>query len=231
MARRRRVRHVWLSQGLDASEVISEIAELARQQSVPVRTVAPGRMAAEARTDAPQGVLARADALPEADLDRLAEPHGAAPPFLLALDGVSDPHNLGALLRTAECAGATGAVIPRHRAAPVTPTVAKVAAGAIEHLQLATASGLPSALSRLRRAGVWTVGLDARAAQSVFDLPFNREPLALVLGSEGRGVSRLALDRCEVVVSIPLHGSLPSLNVAAAGAVACYEVARRRAAV
>jgi len=197
---------------------------------VPVRTVSKDRIDAAALTSAPQGVLAHADALPEADLDELVRPGaGGTRPFLLVLDGVTDPHNLGALLRTAECAGATGAVLPSHRGALVTPTVTKVAAGAIEHLPLALTSSIASALTRLGKAGVWTVGLDADAAGNLTELAVGSEPLALVLGSEGRGLSRLALERCDVVVAIPQHGALPSLNVAAAGAVACFEVARHRA--
>ncbi|MDQ3573795.1 MAG: 23S rRNA (guanosine(2251)-2'-O)-methyltransferase RlmB [Actinomycetota bacterium] len=228
-ARRRRVRDVWLSRGLDASPLLAEIADLAAERRVPVREVTKDRLDAAARTSAPQGVMAHADPLPQTDLDELAlsGPSGGHP-FLLVLDGVTDPHNLGALLRTAECAGVTGVVVPSHRAALVTPTVTKVAAGAIEHLPLAVTSSIPSALVRLGRAGVWTVGLDADAGESLLELSLGTEPVALVLGSEGKGVSRLALERCDVVVDIPLHGSLASLNVAAAGAVACFEVARRR---
>ncbi len=164
VARRRRTRDVWLSQGLDASPLLAEITDLAAEQRVPVRTVTKERLDAAAQTSAPQGVLAHADPLPEVELDDLARPGaGGTPPFLLVLDGITDPHNFGALLRTAECAGATGVVVPSHRAALVTPTVAKVAAGAIEHLPVAVASSIPSALTRLGRAGVWTVGLDADA--------------------------------------------------------------------
>jgi 23S rRNA (guanosine2251-2'-O)-methyltransferase len=195
-----------------------------------VRTVSKERLDSAARTSAPQGTLAHADPLPEASLDDLARPgkDGKAP-FLLVLDGVSDPHNLGALLRSAECAGATGAVLAAHRAALVTPTVAKVAAGAVEYLPLALASSIPAALARLGQSGVWAVGLDAGATANMAELAIGTEPVALVLGSEGRGLSRLALERCDAVVAIPQHGALTSLNVAAAGAVACFEVARRRA--
>lgn len=228
-AGRRRVRDVWLSEGLDASPLLAEIADLAAGRRVPVRTVAKERLEAMARTSAPQGVVAHAEPLPEASLDELARtrPDGVAP-FLLVVDGVTDPHNLGALLRTAECAGATGAVVAGHRAVLVTPTVAKVAAGAVEHLPLAVASSIPAALTRLGKAGVWAVGLDAAAAASVTGLAVAAEPVALVLGSEGRGLSRLVLERCDTVVAIPQYGALASLNVAAAGAVACFEVARRR---
>ncbi|MFP5376663.1 MAG: 23S rRNA (guanosine(2251)-2'-O)-methyltransferase RlmB [Acidimicrobiia bacterium] len=228
-AGRRRVRELSVAEGLDPSPVLAEILDLAAAARVAVRTVGRGRLDGMAATDAPQGVVARAAPLAEADLEELARPGGGEPPFLLLLDGVTDPHNLGALLRTAACAGATGAVLPRHRAVHVTPTVAKAAAGAIEHLPIAVVPGMPTALAALGRAGVWTVGLDAGAAQSVFDLPLGPEPVALVLGAEGGGLSRLVRRRCDVVAGIPQRGALASLNVAAAGAVACFELARRRA--
>ncbi len=227
-ARRRRVRDVWMAEGLDASPVLAEITELASEQRVAIRQVGRGRLDGEARTEAPQGVLAHAEPLPEVALDRLAQPTGSEKAFLLVLDGVTDPHNLGALLRTAEVAGATGAVLPRHRSAHITPTVAKASAGAIEHLQLALVPGIPAALARLKELGVWTVGLDGDAPTSLFGFPVATEAVALVLGSEGSGLGRLTRERCDLVVSIPGEGSIGSLNVAAAGAVACFEVSRLR---
>jgi 23S rRNA (guanosine2251-2'-O)-methyltransferase len=125
-------------------------------------------------------------------------------------------------------AGATGAVLPRHRAAHVTPAVTKAAAGAVEHLPLAVVPGIPNALNVLRRHGVWSVGLAADADTSLFDLDLADQPLALVLGAEGRGLSRLVGARCDVLAAIPLAGPLDSLNVAAAGAIACFEFGRRR---
>jgi len=110
----------------------------------------------------------------------------------------------------------------------VTPTVAKAAAGAVEHLPIALVGGMPSALARLKELGVWTIGLDGAGDTSIFELEVASEPLALVLGAEGRGLSRLVRQRCEVLAAIPLRGALASLNVSAAAAVACYEVARRR---
>lgn len=228
-AGRRRVRDVWISEAAALSPPLREISELARERGVPVRTVARARLDATARTEAPQGVVAHAEPLAEADLDDLClAPAGGPAPFLLAFDGITDPHNLGALIRTAACAGATGAVLTQHRSAHVTPTVAKVAAGGIEHLPLAIVAGLPAALARMGKAGVWVVGLDPEAERSVFDLTLATEPLALVLGAEGAGLSRLARERCDMVVSIPRSGGPGSLNVSAAGAVACYEVVRRR---
>ncbi|MDQ1391032.1 MAG: rRNA (guanosine2251-2-O)-methyltransferase [Acidimicrobiaceae bacterium] len=228
-ARRRPVREVWLADGLDPAPILDDIAALAATASVPVRTVNNVRLRQVATTEAPQGVLAFAAPLPEADLDDLAidRPGGRAP-FLVVVDGLTDPHNLGALLRTAQCAGATGAVLPRHRSAHVTATVAKAAAGAIEYLPMAVVPGIASALARLAGAGVWTVGLDAAAPTPLWSLAVATEPIALVLGAEGAGLSRLAKTRCQLLVSIPQAGPIASLNVAAAGALACFEVSRAR---
>jgi 23S rRNA (guanosine2251-2'-O)-methyltransferase len=230
-ARRRPTREVWLADGIEEAPILTELLDLAAEQGVPVRRVARGRLDAQARTDAPQGVLAHAAPLPEVTLDELvvASVPGGPAPFLLVLDGVTDPHNLGSLLRSAECAGATGVVLNRHRAVHVTPTVAKVAAGAIERLPIAVVPGTPAALAELAKAGVWVVGLDRAGPVRLWDLELATAPVALVVGAEGRGLSRLAAARCDVIVTIPEQGAIESLNVAAAGAVACFEVARRRA--
>ena len=230
-AGRRRVREVWIAEGVGATGVVAEIVELADERRVPVRSVSRAQLEATARTEAPQGVLARADPVAETSLDDLAgERDERRAPFLLVFDGVTDPQNLGALLRTGEGAGATGAVLPRHRSALLTPAVVKAAAGAVEHLRFALVPGIPAALLRLEELGVWRVGLDAGGDRSVFDLDVGPEPVALVLGAEGSGLSRLARARCDVVAAIPQAGVLPSLNVAAAGAVACYQILRGRRA-
>ena len=229
-AKRRRTREIWLAEDLDTSPLIAEIGDLAAAARVPVRHVSRGRLDGAARTDAPQGVIARADPLPETDLEALSRRlTSGVPPFLVVFDGVTDPHNLGAVLRSAEGAGATGAVLPRHRATHVTPTVAKAAAGAVEYVPMAVVPGIPAALATLRDHGVWTIGMAEDGDRTVYDLELASEPVALVLGAEGSGISRLARQRCDVTVAIPLHGHIASLNVAAAGAIACFEIARRRA--
>ncbi len=238
LAGRRRTRTVMLARGLDPAPIIEHIVELAREQRAAIREVSRSELDATARTESPQGVVALADPLPEVDLAELVEspPAGAigrdgrpaGVPFLLALDGITDPGNFGAVLRTAECAGVTGVVLPRHRSARVTPTVVKAAAGAVEHLRFAVVPGMPSALRTLSRHDVWTVGLDAAGPRPLHELELSGEAVALVLGSEGRGLSKLVAQRCDVLASIPLRGVLGSLNVAAAAAVACFEIARRR---
>ena len=231
LAGRRRPLEVLFQSGLDDAPILDDIIDLADEAKVPLRELSRGKFESVARTESSQGVIAHAQPVPEHDRDDLARgPDGssAPPPFLLLVDGVTDPGNLGALLRSAECAGVTGVVLPRHRAVHLSPTVTKAAAGAIEHLPMALVAGLPAAVGRLRDLGVWVVGLDGAADESLFDLGLAAEPVALVLGSEGKGLSRLVAQRCDSVVSIPLHGALGSLNVGAAGTLACYEVARRR---
>ncbi|MEA2843085.1 MAG: rRNA (guanosine2251-2-O)-methyltransferase [Actinomycetota bacterium] len=229
-AGRRRVADVWIADGIDSAPIVDTILQEADRRQIPVRRVPRHRLDAEAATTAPQGVLAHAEPLPEADLDDLCQDTGAGgqPPFLLAIDGVTDPGNVGALLRSAEGAGATGVILPKHRASRVTPAVAKAAAGAIEHLPIAMVPGMPSALARAKDAGCWVVGLTGDAGSSLFELSLADQPLVVVVGAEGEGLSRLVRDRCDVLAAIPLAGALPSLNVSAAGALALFEVARKR---
>jgi 23S rRNA (guanosine2251-2'-O)-methyltransferase len=232
IAGRRKVHEVWVASDLDDAGVIADIVDLAASRRVPVQEVARRRLEAAARSEAPQGVLAKAAALPEAELDDLLRRRPGGPaPFLVAVDGVTDPGNLGALLRSAEGAGVTGVVLPRHRAVHITPTAAKAAAGAVEHLAIALVPGLPAALQRMKAERLWVVGLDDAADRTLFELgDLGAEPIALVLGAEGAGLSRLARERCDLVVGIPMRGRLASLNVAAAAALACYEVTRQRLA-
>lgn len=230
LAGRRRVRDVWIADDVEPGNVVGDILQLAGEARVRVRTVPSSALRAEARSEAPQGVLAHADPLPEADLDDLwrGDPERGVAPFLVVLDGITDPQNLGAILRSAVGAGATGAVLPQHRAVHVTPTVAKAAAGAVEHLPIAVVGGLAATLLRAKDAGLWLVGLDGAGTTSLFDLQLGDEPVALVLGAEGRGLGRLVAQRCDLLASIPLRGAVASLNVASAAALACFEVARHR---
>jgi len=229
-ANRRPVRSVFMAEGMDAAQVLDEIEDLAAARRVRVDHVSRRRIDSLARTDAAQGVVAQARPLEQTPLESLCEPSPRGRvPFLLVLDGITDPHNLGALLRSAECAGVTGVVLPRHRSAHLSPTVAKVAAGAIEYLPMALVSGIPSALARLSDLGVWTVGLVGEAKGSLYNLSLGEQPVALVLGSEGTGLATLTKKRCHELASIPQHGSLSSLNVSTAGAIACFDVARQRA--
>lgn len=225
-AGRRRVRQLHIAAGTAHSVALEEISDLASSAGVVVRRASRDQIDALAATDAPQGVVAFAEPVREVELEQLLK---ADSPFLVVLDGVTDPHNLGVVMRSALCAGATGLVIGRHRSAGLGPAAVKAAAGAVEHLPIASVGGIPSALGRCRAEGVWTVGLDSEGSQPLWDLPVATQPIALVLGAEGRGLAPLTTARCELTVSIPLLGPLDSLNVSAAAALACFEVARRRA--
>jgi 23S rRNA (guanosine2251-2'-O)-methyltransferase len=221
----RSVREVLMAADLDPAPILDDIRELAGDQRVGVREVKRSAIEAQARSEAPQGVIAMVTALEPTDLDRLT---AGDRPFLLVLDGIHDPQNLGAILRSAEGAGVTGIVLPRHRSVRVTAAVTKTAAGAVEWLPFAVVAGVPAALADLKARGIWVVGLDQDADEAVWDLKVANEPVALVLGSEGSGLARLTRERCDVVAALPLAGRLGSLNVSAAAAVACYEIARLR---
>ncbi len=226
---RRRARALWVAQGQAGHEPLLGIVSLARRQHVPVQLKSVEALASAARTSAPQGVVAWAQPVAAVPLAELLDGAPPAPlPFLLVLDGVTDPGNFGSLLRSATCAGATGAIIARHRSAPLTPAALKSAAGAVEKLPIAVAAGIPAALQQLAKAGVWTIGLDPDGPADLWQTPLLDAPIALVLGAEGNGLSRLVRQRCDVLARIPQSGALGSLNVAAAGAVACFEVARQR---
>ena len=231
IANKRKVRELWIASDMEDAGIISEIADLAAANRVQITEVNRRRLDASARSEAPQGVLARAVELEEADYDELLKTRNGQPPFLLAVDGVTDPGNLGALLRSAEGAGVSGVVLPKHRSVHITPTVAKSAAGAIEHLDIAVVPGLPAALARAQQKKVWVIGLDDAADKTLFDLgDLATEAVIIVLGAEGAGLSRLVRERCDMIVSIPMAGRLSSLNVATAGALALYEVSRQRLA-
>jgi 23S rRNA (guanosine2251-2'-O)-methyltransferase len=219
----RSVRSVLLADNLDQDPTIDAIVAAAGSK---LKVVSADRVRAESRTDAAQGVVARADPLRATDLDELL---AEADAFLVVLDGVTDPRNLGAITRVAETAGVTGIVIAKHRRAPLSATAAKTAAGAIEYLRFAVVGGIPAALERSKRAGIWCVGLDGDAGQPLAELPFAREPIAIVLGAEGSGLSTLTRKRCDALAAIPMRGAIRSLNVSAAAAVVCHEIARRRA--
>ena len=229
LANKRDVREVFLVAGQDPAPILHDIIDLADEAKIPIRQVSRSRFETMSRTEAPQGVVALAAPLRPVPLEELAQrPAAATKPFIVVVDSVVDPHNLGALMRSAEAAGVTGFVFSRHRSPRISPTVAKVAAGAVEHLPIAQANGIAGALRDLTKLGVWNIGLDAAADAPVWSMNLADEPLALVLGSEEKGLSRLVRESCDLLVNIPISGVTPSLNVSAAGAIACFEVKRQR---
>ena len=226
LAGTRRVREVAISDGLDVAPILEDIRNLASELRVPLHEYGRAKFNSLTVTESAQGVIAKCDPLPELDLETLVK--GFSNPFILVMDGIMDPRNLGAIIRSGECAGATGVLLPKHRSVRITPTVAKTAQGALEHIPIATSSGIPKAITQLKELGVWTVGMDISADNEIYDLKVAKEPVALVFGSEGKGLGRLTRERCDVLVGIPLEGVTESLNVSAAAAIGCFEIARQR---
>lgn len=213
---------------------LHEIIELARGAGVPVRRVPRAELQRVAAGANHQGVVATVAAArywrTEELLDALAARVGTEdPPLALVLDGVEDPRNLGAIIRTAECAGAHGLFVPERRAAGLTETVAKAAAGALEYVPVARAANVVRLIEELKGRGVWTIGTsaDARTDYTGWDWT---QPCALLLGGEGEGLRRLVRERCDVLVSVPLRGKIESLNVSVAAGVVLYEAVRQRTA-
>ena len=225
-ARRRQVQTVFVADAQDPSDTLDAIEREAQRLRVPVHLVSMARLDREARTEGHQGVMAIASRLETVTLEKLLENPN---PFLLVCDGVTDPRNLGAMLRSADGAGVTGVVVPRHRSARISPTVTKTAAGAIEYLTFCDVGGIPTAIDQLNKAGVLTVGLAGESTDSLYPLDLASVPVALVVGSEQRGLAPLTRKRCQAVVSIPQLGKIQSLNAGVAVSVAAFEVARQRA--
>jgi 23S rRNA (guanosine2251-2'-O)-methyltransferase len=201
---------------------LQEIIDLARRASIPVRFEPRAALDRMAGSSAHQGVVAVGAAQRYADLDAVA-----ACEMLVVLDGVEDPHNLGAIIRTAHAAGAAAVVIPERRAAGVTDVVAKAAAGAIEHLPVVRVTNINRALEELKRRGFWIYGLDERGTET-YDQVQYASPAAVVLGGEGKGLHEQVRKHCDALVRIPVTGPISSLNVSVAAGVMLFEWRRRR---
>jgi 23S rRNA (guanosine2251-2'-O)-methyltransferase len=206
---------------------LQKIAQLCRSAGVPVRTLPRDQLARLARSQSHQGVVAVVAEKKYSDLDDILAHRRGEHAFLVVLDGVEDPHNLGAIIRTAEGAGADGIVIPERRAVGVTATVAKASAGASEYLPIAKVTNIGRTVEELKERNIWIVGLDERGNKPYDQLDYKMD-CALVLGAEGHGLHEQIRKKCDFLVSIPMLGKVPSLNVSVAAAIVMYEVARQR---
>jgi 23S rRNA (guanosine2251-2'-O)-methyltransferase len=221
----RSAEQVLIARELAPASILGDIRRHAEAAGIPVKVVARAEIDRLAEGVNHQGVVALGARYRYAALDALV---GAPDAAVLFLDGVMDPHNVGSLLRNADGAGFAGVVVPQRRAAAVTAAVRRVSAGAAEVLPVARVTNLGRALDRGRRAGLWIVGLDAQADDDLWTSELIEPPVGLVLGAEDRGLSPAVRAHCDAFVRIPTRGRLRSLNVASAGAVAMFEVARRR---
>ena len=211
---------------------VEEIVQLARARDIPVRFEDRGQLDRLANSKDHQGVVALAAARAPATLESILEAanksagHGSRG-LIVLLDGVEDPHNLGAIIRTALAAGAHGVVIPERRAAGLTDTVARASAGAIAHLPIAKVTNLVRTMEELKEAGYWLIGLDEDGEKSYTEADYT-SPVGIVLGGEGKGLHDLTRKRCDFVVSLPTTGPVKSLNVSVAAGVVLFEVLRQR---
>lgn len=222
------VGEVLLATGRKPSPVLDEIRRLAHSGGVAVREVPPGDIERRAPGQNTQGVMASVRERVVHDIrDLLGQIPSPTVPYLLALDQVQDPHNLGALLRTAVAVGVNGVVVPERRSAPITGVVAKTSAGAVSKVTLCEIPNLSRTLDYLRAAGLWTVGLAGDVPQSIFDADLTG-PVCLIVGGEGAGLRRLTRQKCDLLVRIPMPGPMESLNASVAGSIAMYEVLRQR---
>jgi len=206
---------------------LQRLIEECRRQGVQVRFLPHADLDRLAGNNGHQGVVAVTSVKQYSDLDDLLHATRGKYSLLVVLDGVEDPHNLGAILRTADAAGANGVIIPERRAAAVTGTVTKTSAGASEHLPIARVTNISRTLDDMKQKNIWVAGLDERAPQSYDSLDYNMD-CALVLGAEGKGLHDLVRKRCDFLVSIPMLGNVPSLNVSVAAGVVLYEIVRQR---
>ncbi|WP_462331864.1 23S rRNA (guanosine(2251)-2'-O)-methyltransferase RlmB [Schwartzia sp. (in: firmicutes)] len=206
---------------------VREIIALAKERGVPAETVSRRKIEDIAAGHRHQGVLAYASPVPYAELDDILEKvKDKEAPFLVLLDELEDPHNLGAILRTADAAGVDGVLIPKRRSCPLSATVAKTSAGAVEYVPVARIGNVVQTLKQLKEAGFWVAAADMDG--TAYDETDLTGPLVLVIGGEGHGVARLTRENCDFILSLPMVGHINSLNASVAGAVLMYEVLRQR---
>ena len=219
---------IYIARG-ETDATLGHIASTARGKGVVVVEADRRKLDGMSRTKSHQGVIAIAAVREYAQVDDIlaAAREKGEPPLIVVCDELSDPHNLGAVIRTAECAGAHGVIIPKRRSAGLTAIVAKTSAGAVSYLPVARVPNLTAALKELKEKGLWVFGTAADGGTALYDADL-KGPAALVIGSEGDGMGRLVREQCDFLVSIPMKGKLNSLNASAAAAVVLYEAVRQR---
>ncbi|RUS44314.1 23S rRNA (guanosine(2251)-2'-O)-methyltransferase RlmB [Cohnella sp. AR92] len=227
----RALNKIWLSNQAQRN-LVQPILEEAKSRGVVVQFADKKKLDSLVPNMQHQGVVAQAAAVSYAEVDDLlarAKERGEAP-FLILLDEVEDPHNLGSILRSVDCTGAHGVIVPKRRSASLTAVVAKTSAGAVEYVPVARVANLAQTIDRLKEEGVWVAGTDASAEQDVYKANLSG-PLAIVIGSEGKGISRLIREKCDFLVSLPMFGHVNSLNASVAAGVILYEAVRQRRAL
>ena len=224
----RTIDKIYIARG-EVDKTLGHIASRAREQGLVVVECDRRKLDFMSRTHAHQGVIALSSVREYVSVEeilRIAQEKGEAP-LLVVCDEISDPHNLGAIIRTAECAGAHGVIIPKRRSAGLTSIVGKTSAGAVSYVPVARVPNIPSLLKELKEQGIWVFGTAAEGTTTLYKADL-KGPAAIVIGSEGDGMGRLVRENCDFLVSIPMHGKISSLNASAAAAILLYEAVRQR---
>ena len=222
----RPINKILLARGLKPA-TIAEISSLAREKQIPVQQVEKNFLDRLMTDTAHQGIVAHVSPHEYADLEDILNKIKEAEPLLILLDEVTDPHNLGAVIRSACAAGAHAVVIPKRRAAALTPAAVKASAGAVESLPVARVNNMVQTINLLKQRGFWVVGADASATQVIWEVPLDG-PLAIVIGGEDKGLGRLVKEKCDILVKFPMSGRVNSLNVSVAAALVLFEAVRQR---
>ncbi len=222
----RPINKIYLARNLKPATA-AELCGLARESRVPVQKVEKHLLDRMAEGALHQGIIASVAPYAYADLDDILDRLADREPLLVLLDGINDPHNLGAIIRSADAAGAHGVVIPSRRAASVTPVAARASAGAVEHVPVARVTNIAVTIDMLKERGIWVAGADPAAGQLFWDAPLDG-PLAVVVGGEDRGISRLVREKCDILVRLPMAGRVNSLNASVAAALVLFEAVRQR---
>ncbi len=219
------IKEVWVAEGRDLTRQ-QGIIDMAESKGVPIRRVERSKLDSLTASAPHQGVVGFIDQFNYADLDMVLQ-RSKGTPFLLVLDGIEDPRNLGALIRTADACGVWGVIIPKDRAAGITPAVAKSSAGAVFHISLVRVANLSSTLKKIKERGIWVLGAAAETQTDLFHQDLSI-PVAVVIGGEGKGLRPLIKRECDLLVSIPMKSKVNSLNASVAGSIILYEVIRQR---
>ncbi|BFH16994.1 23S rRNA (guanosine(2251)-2'-O)-methyltransferase RlmB [Paenibacillus melissococcoides] len=225
----RTIHKIWIADNAQKHLTQPIIAE-AKKAGVIVQTADKRKLDQMAEGVQHQGVVAQVAAYGYAEVDDIlarAEAKGETP-FLLILDEIEDPHNLGSILRTADCTGAHGVIIPKRRSVGLTATVSKTSAGAVEYVPVARVTNLAQTMEQLKERGIWLVGTDVSATQDLYETDLFTMPLALVIGNESKGMGRLVKQTCDALLKLPMAGQINSLNASVAAGIFMYEVVRRR---
>lgn len=228
----RSINKIWVAEQAQASFIQPVLSE-AKQHGIIVATVDRRKLDQMVPQIRHQGVVAQVAAYEYVELDEILQrletttEEDALAPIMLILDGIEDPHNLGSMLRTADCAGVAGVIIPKRRAVGITAAVSKISAGAVEHVPVARVTNISRTIEELKAKGVWIVGADGGAEQEVYDIDLDM-PIAIVIGNENEGISRLVKEKCDFLVKLPMAGRINSLNASVAASIIMYEAVRQR---